>query len=284
MAQGFRLDISVYLDRSLVHGNDLDTLQDLLIARAPGWSQGLQVWRNYEAKIPIDVKTPGELARTLRSLAEAATAVNIRYWQTNEPPAGLRPERVMGSEELRGANPSLILIIDLDDVVFRPIGNTWIWGNSIAIQICRARVEGASAPQWAHDLFVALCGALSPVHAKACMSGEYATKNISHEGGGTRAIGIDRSSSLPGLYWLNFVGRSYRDFIGLDKLSTAPAFEAREIGDGVLIGLADDPRSWSTPEYQRRERAVLDHIGTEYFFDRSQPDRRTTAPPFKFSR
>ncbi|MGE3270259.1 MAG: hypothetical protein AB7P40_16015 [Chloroflexota bacterium] len=280
MAREYRLDISIEFDRTFARGNDLDVFQALLHAHAPSWCMGLQVWRHYHFKTPVNVSIPGDLARVLRTIALADTERRARHWQSSPLLPYVTPDRVTGSEELRGSNPSLILVTDIDDFVLKPIGDIWGWGNSIAIQICRARVEGMPAARWAYDMFLAICEALAPAHAYANMWDEYDAKNMYREHGHVHAIGVDRSAALCGLYWLNYFGRPYRDLIGRDRLMTAPAHELREIGDGVLIGLAEDPRAWNTPEYRQCERAVIDHLGQQYFFDRNDPERETIAPDF----
>ena len=47
-----------------------------------------------------------------------------------------------------------------------------------------------------------------------------------------------------------------------------------------MIGLADDPRDWDSPEYRQREHEVIDHLGRQYVFDRHNPERLTAAPDF----
>lgn len=281
MARGFRLDIDIYLGRSLVSGNDLDLFQSLLRDRAPGWSAGLLARWGHPKKVPVDVNEPGALARALREPAFAAAERARKFDEAN--PGGLRPVlpgRVFGSEELRGTDYSLIVIPIIDDLVLMPIAGEWHWGNSITIQLCRARVEGIPAVRWAHDAFVELCRTLTPVHAHAQMSAEYDAKNMFNEQGRVAAMGVDPSKALKGLYWLNYLGRPYRDLIGREQLLSAPAFAVQEIGDGIMLSLGDDARAWETPECREREQAVLDHLGRHFFFDRAHPDRPTVAPPF----
>lgn len=124
------------------------------------------------------------------------------------------------------------------------------------------------------------CQELSPYHGHAEMIEEFDHKNISHEGGGTMAVGVDVSRHLPGLYWLNFFGQAYRDLIGREKLLSAPAYEVREVDDGVMLALHSDPRAWTTDEFGSRERAILEHLGPEYFFNKDDLSKPTIAPHF----
>jgi hypothetical protein len=96
-------------------------------------------------------------------------------------------------------------------------------------------------------------------------------------------MGGDASRHLPGLYWLNFFGKPYCDLMGRERLLSAPVAEVLEMGDGILLRLADDPRKWSSLEYKAAERRVLEHIGSQYFFLKDQPNRKTIAPDFDLS-
>jgi hypothetical protein len=68
---------------------------------------------------------------------------------------------------------------------------------------CRGRQECSMLDQ---DSFAHCCANFDPFFGFACDTEEYHAKNMSTEGGGVRAIGIDIGKYLPGLYWLNFFG------------------------------------------------------------------------------
>jgi hypothetical protein len=186
----------------------------------------------------------------------------------------------VGSIELRGSDDSLTVIVHANEHVIAPSAGRWIFGNRIVLQLRRSKVEGQDAVTWSAKVFEALCAALSPLHGDVHSYDEYHAKNMSHEGGGLQAVGVDASKYLPGLYWLNFFGRSYCDFIGQKRLLSAPAPEVHALDAGVFLRLADDPRSWPTPAYQSAESSVLDHLGRQYFFSKQEPHRRTIAPSF----
>jgi hypothetical protein len=273
----FRLDISCRFARSLVGGDDLDQLQDLLLQHAPGWSAGLHVWRYRQEKTQVDVHRPGAFAAAVLA---AATERGPLYHHLERQFGSEADEWIFGGAELRGADSSVILIVQIDERVFCQNGESWRWCNYITFQVGRAKVDGVDSVAWSRAMFTALCSALSPVYAQAYMSDEFHAKNISHEGGGTAAVGVDVSKAFPGLYWLNFFGAPYRDFLGRERLLSSPAHEVRELDDGVLVALDSDPRAWDTPAYRAAERRVLDHLGQEHFFSKSNPYKRTVAPDF----
>jgi hypothetical protein len=68
--------------------------------------------------------------------------------------------------------------------------------------------------------------------------------------------------------------------IGSERLLSAPAFEVKPVGEGVLLALDSKATAWKTPAYQEREAAVIDHLGKQFFFSRFEPDRKTVAPEF----
>ena len=191
------------------------------------------------------------------------------------------PRRLRGSVELRSERGAgLTAVISADEWVLAPLGGLSTFGNEVALQVRKAKIEAVDEVLWSARIFESLCSALHPVHGTVYACDEYDAKNMSHEGGRLEATGVDASKHLPGLYWLNFFGRAYCDFIGRDRLLASPAAEVREVGDGVLLRLADDPRMWRSSEYKAVEERVLNHIGGQYFFSKDHPNRETVAPSF----
>ena len=103
---------------------------------------------------------------------------------------------------------------------------------------------------------------------------------MSREGGKIQAVGIDASKGLPGLYWINFFGPPYRDLIGYDRFVTAPAAVVCVVDDGVLLRLHNDPTAWNTPEYLAIEHRIIAHLGSKYFFSKTDTAKQTVAPEF----
>ncbi|MCA1702545.1 MAG: hypothetical protein LC808_04465 [Actinobacteria bacterium] len=48
-----------------------------------------------------------------------------------------------------------------------------------------------------------------------------------------------------------------------------------------MIELATEPQSWPTPEYARSEAMVRDHLGSDLFFSKAEPDRMAVMPDWK---
>lgn len=89
---------------------------------------------------------------------------------------------------------------------------------------------------------------------------------------------------LPGIYWANFFGPIYVEFFGREKLLSAPAYKVEELPEGgILLLTSASPLDWDNPETKEIERAVVEHLGKEAFFDRNDPQRKHRAPIFNHS-
>jgi hypothetical protein len=162
-------------------------------------------------------------------------------------------------------------------MVVSPLGVKKDLGNRISLQVRRPMVEGRPANVWVREAFERICAVLSPAWGWSGQVGEYWAKAMS-DSPRVEAIGRDFGRHLPGLFWLNFFGRRYKDLIGVDRLRSAPAERTIDLDDGFLIQLSSDPLDWKTADYSIREQRVRDHLGQELFFNRTEPDRATVVP------
>ncbi len=272
---GPSIDITLYLGSSLFSGSELEHFQNALARLAPEWASRLHLYRFQEPPLAIDITREGAIERVMLSKGIEQGELFRRLEKLAPVPD---PERRIGSMELRGAYPGLTIVLNLDDWIFCPIGTSWISGNTIAIQVRSSRIEQSDASDWAEECLSICCAVMDPLFAFACSTEEYAAKNMSTEGGGLRAIGIDIAKHLPGLYWLAFFGAPYATLIGPETLSSAPAERVVVCKSGYLIRLSAGPKQWNSPEARDREAAVRKHLGRQYFFDRESCDRDTVSP------
>jgi hypothetical protein len=274
-----RIDVGVFLGRSLLEGEGLRELQAIICQIAPRCAAGLRICEPGTPEIPIDVKRSGSLSDAVKS---HALKRGPRYEELVREFGAGPYERQNGVAELHGSDDSIIIVVSLDEWVFIPSSGRWLFGNRISIQVDAAQVEGEDASLWSRRSLGVLCERLSPIWAKAHTIQEYASKNISREGGGMEAVGLDVSKHLPGIYWLNFFGKPYCDLIGQQRLLTCPAESVQELDNGVFISLSTQSTEWDTEWYRDREAQIIEHLGGQYFFDRRNPTRTTVAPPFQF--
>jgi hypothetical protein len=185
--------------------------------------------------------------------------------------------RLSGSVEIRGATPDLTVVIRVDERRFPPIGDSLQLGNTVALQLRRARVQGRSVDAWASDVLEELAHATAPAWGAVSAGDEYDAKVMS-DGPGVRAIGRDFGRYLPGLFTVNFFGRPYVDLIGRERLLAAPGVRVKAVDDGVLIAAGEDPRAWSEPGQRRSEERLIEHLGRQYFFSKGDMPASPVAP------
>ncbi|HEY2461785.1 MAG TPA: hypothetical protein VGI16_13315 [Candidatus Acidoferrum sp.] len=269
------IDLTLYLSSSLLTGATLDQFQQSLVQLGPEWASQLHLERVGEPRLEIDVKRTGAIRDVVfsKGLERGDLYRRLQQLDVSRPAT-----RRFGSIELRGASRELTIVLTFDDWVFCPIGQAWIPGNRLDVQMRSPVVEGRKASNWAEGSFAHWCSSLDPFFAFAYTIEEYYAKNMSREGGGLRAIGVDISKYLPGLYWLNFFGRPYRNLIGDERWVSAPVFRTDQCGGGYILQLSDTPEDWHLPEYETSEESVRRHLGEEYFFTRSNPGRKTVSP------
>jgi hypothetical protein len=278
----FRLDLHFYYDRFLATSDSITALHSLLISNAPTWMKRLHIWVDGKTPLFLHLTDPSDFPRAIQR--EAARR-GILYHELQEKFGSpkVRP-RTFGIVELRGADESLILIVSIDeDKLFRA-GEAWRWGNYITVQVCQTQVEDTDAVAWSWDFFREMVRKSAPVYAHAEITEEYKSKNIAGDSAGIRAVGLDVSRGLPGIYWLNAFGPPYVEMMGRQKLLTSPAPVVDELRDCIFIGLSSLAGHWTTLEYKKAEAAVIEHLGKHYFFSKDDPDRPLLAPDFGISR
>lgn len=271
-----RIDLAFYFDRFLFGNHTLDTLQRVLARKAPQWAKGLHVFVESEAVVPIDVNEEGSLARAVR--AETARRGNLFTALQGElaSPAN----HTFGIVELRGADPSLGVIVVFDENILVAAGDEHRWGNRITVQVCRSKVANVDAVDWSKGCFELCMRLLVPTFGKGACLEEYDAKNMVSDDSGTRAVGVDVRNGLSGLYWLNGYGAPYVDLLGEQKLLTAPTATAKRVDGAVVLAIAEDGRRWNTASYRATESAVRQHLGTEFFFCKQAPERKLRTIDF----
>lgn len=277
----FRLDVVVCIRDSVLSGDVCDRIQLFLQRRLSHWCEKLRIWHWRGRETLLVVAAPGNLADGLRS---SITDHGPRFYELQRRFGPSPSPRICGGIELRGANASVGVFVDADEARFAPTGDQWNWGNSLSIQVCRARVEGLDAAVWSRAALSDLCTALDVPYAHAQMMAEFEEKNTFHSEGHYRALCGCCAVCLPGLFWLNYIGPPYAELIGRERLLSAPAWRAECVGEGILIEVAPDPRQWDSSGYQDVERRVLEHLGRQYFFSRERPAQQVATPDFGLPR
>jgi len=257
------LDAEIVFDRFI--GNaDLDILQRELVRLAPKWATRLRIWRGPRDQRPIDLADPTALGRAvLTAAAERGATYERLVAEHGRGPA----ERLTGSAELRGAGPELVVVVSVDDIVLSTLGTRRLLGNGVELQVRRATVAGLPGAEWLAEAFETLCARLVPAWGYAGHATEYWAKVMS-ESPRVEAIGRDFGQHLPGVFWLNYFGPAYTERIGPARFAALPTASTTAVGDGHLVRLAADPRTWTTPDYAIDEQQVRDVLGRHHFFEK----------------
>jgi hypothetical protein len=267
------IDVVAHFGCGLLDEHLLATLQAILTTRAPQWASGLRVYDARVKGLTLDLADPLTLYKAVH--AEATAPKSAFYRELERRFGETVDQRICDSVELRGAKKSLTIVITVDENRFNVGPAIGRWGNKLTFQILGERVGGVAAEIFARDLYYDLCGQMEPWYARANATEEFSAKNISREGGGVRAIGVNWSQAVPGLYWLNYFAGPSIGVIGTDRFARCAA--AKPLGQGFVVALADRAGEWNNAEYQAREAQAKETLGSQFFFDRDHPDRATES-------
>jgi hypothetical protein len=270
-----KIDVSAYIGKCLLDRALLGTIQQVCRDHAPLWSNALYLWESKEGAPSIDLADSSALYNAVEFDVTTHGPFYKELVNRFGPPSD---PRVCGTLEFRGADRSLTVVMTIDEHRFCRIGDIWTWGNHITFQLRQSRVQGVGVAVFAKHLFEDICARLTPWYARAKSADEFDGKNISFEGGGVQAVGVDISKSLPGLYWQNYFGGPCVESIGAERFEACNAFEKKRINDGYLLALGKDPRNWASAEYAATEREVMKTLGEDFFFLKSDPTRPTRSP------
>lgn len=269
------MTLHISLGANFFRSGACDVLVQILERHAPDWYQGLYI-EGIGKKHPVDLKRSSAVSEMLFQISTKAGPL----YHTLMERSGRANSRVFGRGALRGSDTSLYVVAQHDEHILTRVQKMGVlFGNWLTISAHRKKINGLPVAQWAEQVMAEICAQMEVWHAHAEMKEQYDAKNMLLDHG-MRAVGLDASKALPGLYWLNFFGQPYRDFIGEEKLLNAPGHKARKVDHGILLRVHPDPTAWSSPEYLAKERAVLDHIGEQYFFNKQRGFSGTLAPDF----
>lgn len=90
--------------------------------------------------------------------------------------------------------------------------------------------------------------------------------------------GMNLATGVPGLYWINLFSDQYAEWLGLGELPKELA-ELKELaGGGVSLKFCESQEDCRSIEVLQKQRAAIDWLGPEKFFDIRLPDRKATVP------
>lgn len=90
--------------------------------------------------------------------------------------------------------------------------------------------------------------------------------------------GYDLALGIPGLYWVNLFSDSLAGWLGLSTIPKELAALSRLACGGWLLKFCDSPDDAGDSDVLERQRAAIEWLGSEKFFDIRFPDRQLKAP------
>ena len=90
--------------------------------------------------------------------------------------------------------------------------------------------------------------------------------------------GLDPAFGVPGLYWINFFSDEYANWLGLTELPRELVTLRKLVGAGVSLKFCECPEDCRSLEVLQKQRAVVEWLGPQRFFDIRSPDRKLDVP------
>src|SRR5580700_8191360 len=95
--------------------------------------------------------------------------------------------------------------------------------------------------------------------------------------------GMKLENGVPGLYWLNLFSYGLANWLGLDTFPSQLAESAVLRGDLWSIAFSDTPEHCRDIDILQKQRAAIEWLGSDRFFDMRSPDRKLNSPDWKFN-
>ena len=269
---GHYLTLNVIYDRYIGGDRTLEQIVRILRAEAAPWSERLRIAlagkSDSEQLDELSAEKAGEAI--LRRCAESGPA----YKELAESEGrDWRADPVLGDAEIRGSSPGLVVVVEVDAVPRRRIQGRTMLLNSVSFQIRKktASLAGSRSRshKWAAHLLKVLAVSTAPAWGAVSRDRDWYEKVMDHREGHAAAL-TSFGDTLPGLFWLNFFGDRAAQTIGKERLLTAPDSETSDLDHGVLLRLEADFDAGGETFYGDVERAVIEHLGREHFFDRGR--------------
>src|SRR5581483_11758359 len=90
--------------------------------------------------------------------------------------------------------------------------------------------------------------------------------------------GLDPATGVPGLYWINLFSGAYAEWLGLEELPKELAVLEKLPGGGVLLKFCESPDECRSLEVLQKQRAAIEWLGPQRFFDNRFLDRKLDVP------
>jgi len=90
--------------------------------------------------------------------------------------------------------------------------------------------------------------------------------------------GLDPATGVPGLYWITFFSDEYATWLGLRELPKELVTLKELAGGGVSLKFCESPDDCRSLEVLQKQRAAIEWLGPQKFFDIRFSDRKLDTP------
>ncbi len=90
--------------------------------------------------------------------------------------------------------------------------------------------------------------------------------------------GLNLADGVPGLYWVNLFSDKLAGWLGLSEFPKELAVSKRLPGGGVSLKFCDSPEHCRDIDILQKQRAAIEWLGAQRFFDIRFPDRKLDTP------
>lgn len=91
-------------------------------------------------------------------------------------------------------------------------------------------------------------------------------------------MGMRMESGVPGLYWVNLFSDQFARWLELETFPKELAVVETLVGGGVSLMFGASPDQCKSVKVLQRQRAAIDWLGPEKFFDIHAPNRKAETP------
>ncbi len=93
--------------------------------------------------------------------------------------------------------------------------------------------------------------------------------------------GMNPATGVPGLYWINFFSDEYANWLGLHELPRKLVLLKKLAGGGVALKFCESPEDCRSLEILEKQRAAIEWLGPQRFFNIRFPDRKLEVPDWE---
>jgi hypothetical protein len=90
--------------------------------------------------------------------------------------------------------------------------------------------------------------------------------------------GLDLGCGIPGLYWINFFSKALAEWLGVCGFPKELATPKHLAGGGISLRFCERPEQCNDIETIQKQRAAINWLGPERFFDIFSPNRKLETP------